>query len=112
LKANDCFRIKKDGSGYYDNCLDCWRGEAQEFWKTKSFRVCGACDEKLPLRLFACDKYDVPYKICTACHEKFVAEEYRKLRKAAARVSTVSGVETINAKSAVSSTTQNSKPNT
>src|SRR5277367_5298178 len=47
-----------------------------------------------------------------ACHERSVAEEYRKLRKAAARVSTVSGVETNNAKSAVSSATQNSKPNT
>src|SRR5277367_2270929 len=110
LKANDCFRIKKDGIGYYDNCLDCWRGEATEFWKTKSFRVCGSCDEKLPLRLFATDKYDIPFKSCTPCHEKIVAEKYRKLRKAAARVSTVSGVETSNAKCSVSSTNQNSKP--
>src|SRR5277367_3811164 len=45
LKANDCFRIKKDGIGYYDNCSDCWRGEATEFWKTKSFKVCGSCDD-------------------------------------------------------------------
>ena len=110
LKEKECFRVKKDGIDYYDNCLDCWRGEAKEFWQTKKFRICWSCDEKLPLRLFAADKYDVPFKTCTPCHEKSVAEEYRKLRKATARVSAVSGIETSNAKSAASSANQKSKP--
>src|SRR5277367_716487 len=110
LKEKDCFRAKKDGTAYYDNCLECWRGETKLFWETKKFRICRRCDEKLPLRLFARDKYDVPFTSCTPCHEKTVAEEYRKLQNAAARASTVSGIEINDVNCAVCSTDQNSKP--
>src|SRR5277367_5146701 len=111
LKEKDCFCAKKDGTAYYDDCLECWRGEAKLFWETKKFRICRCCDEKLPLRLYTRDKYDVPFISCTPCHEKTVAEEYRKLRSAAACASAVSGIKTNDVKCAVRSTDQNSKPN-
>src|SRR5277367_4293419 len=87
LKEKDCFRARKDGTAYYDNFLECWRGKAKLFWETKKFRVCRRCDENLPLRLFARDKYDVPFTSCTPCHEKSCTpchekSEYRKLRSA------------------------------
>src|SRR5277367_4829091 len=41
LKEKDCFRAKKDGTADYDNCLECWRGEAKLFWKRRNLEYVG-----------------------------------------------------------------------